>query len=288
MAPLGRLPSPLDDHAPPQREAARRARPVGWRRAERRGLLGALGVVALLLLGCGARGQVPAATATQAHSGERPPGLEGAPRAAAYAALSPAACEEELSRRAIAFERVAPSPRGVTHAVSLTGPLRGVVVLPAWARSAGRSGAKNGAAPDVIDCRLVLALDDFSGLLAARGVRELRHLSIYRKGARVAGTRRPSQHGAALAIDVGLLVLQDGTRLKIEDEWRGTRGAPVCDLAREPSGETDASRLLRELVCEAARRGLFSVILTPNYDHAHRDHLHLDIGTRNGGSLTLR
>jgi hypothetical protein len=34
---------------------------------------------------------------------------------------------------------------------------------------------------------------------------------------------------------------------------------------------------LRNIVCAAARAGLFHHVLTPNYDAAHRDHLHLDI-----------
>ena len=34
---------------------------------------------------------------------------------------------------------------------------------------------------------------------------------------------------------------------------------------------------LRDLVCDIARSALFHHILTPSYNDAHRDHVHLDI-----------
>ena len=44
------------------------------------------------------------------------------------------------------------------------------------------------------------------------------------------------------------------------------------------AAQTGISRELYGLVCEASTRRLFSTVLTPNYNEAHRNHFHLDIG----------
>ncbi len=35
--------------------------------------------------------------------------------------------------------------------------------------------------------------------------------------------------------------------------------------------------MLRDVVCRADRRALFHVLLTPNHDHAHRNHFHMEV-----------
>jgi hypothetical protein len=40
-------------------------------------------------------------------------------------------------------------------------------------------------------------------------------------------------------------------------------------------------------VCDIVRSGLFHHVLTPSYDAAHRDHLHLDI-KREGWAVIVR
>lgn len=72
-----------------------------------------------------------------------------------------------------------------------------------------------------------------------------------------------SEHATADAIDVSALVLSDGTRISIVGNW------------------TDASKraeFLREIRDGACR--LFSTVLSPDYNTAHRDHLHLDQAER--------
>jgi hypothetical protein len=44
---------------------------------------------------------------------------------------------------------------------------------------------------------------------------------------------------------------------------------------------------MRQLVCEAAARGLFQVVVTPHYNDAHGNHVHLEIDPQ-ASSLWIR
>jgi len=78
----------------------------------------------------------------------------------------------------------------------------------------------------------------------------------------IAGTRTRSQHSYANAIDISGFVLEDGRRISVKDDWR----------ARDKNG-----RFLSKVHKGACR--LFSVTLGPDYNAAHADHFHLDMGS---------
>lgn len=72
---------------------------------------------------------------------------------------------------------------------------------------------------------------------------------------------RPSEHARANAIDVTGFELADGRRVSVLRDW---------------GDDTDAGRFLaavRDGSCD-----LFSGVLGPDYNQAHRDHFHLDRG----------
>jgi len=74
---------------------------------------------------------------------------------------------------------------------------------------------------------------------------------------------RPSEHARANALDVAGVTLEDGRTVSIANDWTGQ--GPAGDPGR---------RFLKRL-----RDGgclVFSTVLTPDYNEAHRDHLHLD------------
>lgn len=68
-----------------------------------------------------------------------------------------------------------------------------------------------------------------------------------------------SEHATANAVDVAAFVLTDGRRISVVRDWRD-RGT--------------AGRFLRETRDGAC--DLFATVLSPDYNEAHRDHLHLD------------
>ncbi|KQT31428.1 extensin [Sphingomonas sp. Leaf412] len=74
------------------------------------------------------------------------------------------------------------------------------------------------------------------------------------------GPVRRSGHAVANAIDIGAFELKDGRRISIVNDWN--------------SPDEDVRRFLRTVHTSACRR--FGTVLSPDYNAAHRDHLHLE------------
>ncbi len=72
-----------------------------------------------------------------------------------------------------------------------------------------------------------------------------------------------SEHSTADAVDVAGFRLADGKRITVVGDW---------------SGDTPESRFLHEVRNGAC--DLFATTLSPDYNAAHRDHLHLDQAAR--------
>lgn len=74
---------------------------------------------------------------------------------------------------------------------------------------------------------------------------------------------RPSEHARANALDFAGVTLEDGRRVSVLADWNGDG----------PAGAAGGSflRRIREGACR-----VFSTVLSPEYNAAHRDHLHLD------------
>jgi hypothetical protein len=83
----------------------------------------------------------------------------------------------------------------------------------------------------------------------------------------VAGTNRRSAHSTASAVDVSAFVLADGRRITLVNGWNG--------------GTAEEREFLRTVHRSACRR--FGTVLGPEYNAAHRDHLHLE-GVGGGSS----
>ncbi len=75
-----------------------------------------------------------------------------------------------------------------------------------------------------------------------------------------AGSGKLSEHAHANAVDVGAFVLADGRRITIQGGWH----------------DGDSAKFLRAIHASACRR--FQTVLGPDYNAAHRNHLHLDMG----------
>ncbi len=74
-------------------------------------------------------------------------------------------------------------------------------------------------------------------------------------------TQRLSEHAFGLAIDVTGFELDDGTRISVLRDWHG---------------DGPKSVFLHEVAKDAC--SYFRVVLSPNHNALHRDHLHLDLG----------
>lgn len=74
---------------------------------------------------------------------------------------------------------------------------------------------------------------------------------------------RRSEHATANAIDLAGFVLADGQQITLKDDWSGG------DARR-----SEFLRALRDGACD-----FFDVVLSPDYNEAHRDHFHFDMGS---------
>jgi len=75
----------------------------------------------------------------------------------------------------------------------------------------------------------------------------------------MAGTR--SEHATANAVDISGFVLADGRRIVVDSGWNGT---------------DDERRFLRSVRAAACKR--FRTVLSPDFNAAHQDHFHFDLG----------
>lgn len=181
--------------------------------------------------------------------------------------LSPGACVSEVRRRKLPVERDGGPANGVAVPMRIKGSMHGVhFVTPSRKSVYGK-----------LDCRLALALDELSKVLASHDVVRVRVDNFYRPNARLAGTRTRSQHRYGLAVDLVSFELAGGLLLSVETDWRGALGTPPCGPESQLSEATESAKTLRNIVCDVAKNGIFHHILTPNFNTAHRNHLHLDV-----------
>jgi len=89
----------------------------------------------------------------------------------------------------------------------------------------------------------------------------VRHFGSYACRNMTGNAGRPSLHAQARAFDIAGFVLADGRVITVLKGW---------------SGPADQRRFLRAVVAAACRQ--FNVVLTPNSDRFHQDHIHVDIG----------
>ncbi|HLL22884.1 MAG TPA: extensin family protein [Kofleriaceae bacterium] len=166
-------------------------------------------------------------------------------------------CKAELERRGVAFKSV--KRPGVANGVEITGPLGGVPF-------AGEQAL-------VIDCSLAVSLDEAGAYLRELGVEKVGFSSAYSRR-NVRGTNRPSKHSFGLAIDVHAFDVVQLGALRIDRDYEQGLGDAV-DCVGQPL--TQGGAVLKILQCQLVRSGLFRLVLSPDYDDAHHDHLHLEV-----------
>src|SRR5258706_10690864 len=190
-------------------------------------------------------------------------------RAVRYAAHGSNEFLAELDSRSISCAPgpARQSPNSETP-VLLEGPLHGVELELYRPDTAAKNTGH------LMDCRLLLALDDFAMIAADQGIAKIRYNNLFR-GRWV--QRRGWRHAAGVAIDVVELVKKDGQVLEVLRDFHGSRiGSRTCgEGAETPSDEK--ARSLRDLVCALDEAKSFNLILTPHYDQRHKNHFHLEV-----------
>ena len=201
----------------------------------------AMVIVTLLLAACGTR--------------ERPP--ESRPSIATASARDTAICYADLRRDGVDFR---PLPDkdfgkgcGLSGAVQLLDigvPVNNLTAVRCGEARAFSSWVRNAVAPAAYQILgSELARVDSMGSYACRNI----------VGSAGNGNRR-SGHAIANAIDIGDFVLKDGRRISILNDWQ----------APDPA----TRRFLQTIHASACKR--FGTVLSPDYNAAHRNHLHLE------------
>ncbi|MBI2235896.1 MAG: extensin family protein [Magnetospirillum sp.] len=177
-----------------------------------------------------------------------------------------AACLKDLRDGRVAFEQVSEYETG--GSCGIANPVRVSAAPAGWNR------------PGVMSCEMARTVSRFEievvQPLALRHfgqpVARLHHMGTYdcrtqRSSPKTASAGkgktagRLSEHSKGQAIDLGGFELADGTLVSVKRDWRGT------------GQKSDFLQAVAQASCQS-----FNVVLTPNHDRMHQDHLHLDIG----------
>jgi hypothetical protein len=175
---------------------------------------------------------------------------------AVWQVRSSARCLAALaSQRVPATPLTRPLATPVPAAVVLSGPVRGV-----------RFRAVQSDRAIEVSCELAARLPALAAILREHGVRAVHVNSSYREQPRV------SFHTFGLALDISAFETSDGS-LVVARDYELTPDQPTCSSM----AQSQRGRALQNIACALAQSGLFSTVITPNYNEGHRDHFHLDI-----------
>ncbi len=246
-------------------------------------LMGALGVSACASEDADFAAREPARDGGAAPA---PPADAAAPSADAGGA----SCLDEL--RALGVSFLPSAARGVVDAVKLTGPIDGVELT---------AGTKRDPLEDPVACEFAKTLHAFAGFVKARGFVRVGTLGSYcyrcccqwtqTNQCRTVSDPEPdcgssgySNHSWGRALDVRYLTKADGTTYDVANDAHFKKFTSTDTCVSGLAAQTGVSKELYALICDLAASRMFKVLLTPNYNAAHRDHFHLDTGQ--SGSFT--
>ena len=181
------------------------------------------------------------------------------------------ACLRGLDSQAVVYKRI-PVAGGMRTPVEIAGPIDGITLVARGRRSA------------VMDCVLARALVQASSVFKELGITTLAFSAAFDHRTR-RGSNEASAHAYGLAIDVHVVgggFGQYDVRQHFErgvGAWRGLRKQPGALDACVGQPATNEGRVLRQLACRLKLHPAFRVIVTPDDDPDHQDHLHLEAGS---------
>lgn len=177
-------------------------------------------------------------------------------------------CHAWLDLYGIAYT-VGPDRPGVDDPVTAMMPINGIPYAYAGTPRTTMFG----------DCTLFRSLAEAAPSLRARNIVEVTDLGVYNYRC-IGSVGTPpdcpngiSQHAFGNAIDLAVFEDADGETYNVTTDWVIDPADDTCTAAT--TGAKD--QLLHELICELKSRNVWNIVLTPNYNAAHRDHFHVDL-----------
>lgn len=138
----------------------------------------------------------------------------------------------------------------------------------------------------LMSCELASRLPVLAKVAARHGVTRIMLSSLYRPGP------APSFHTFGMAMDIHRMQVEEpltgpaGTEpsrwLTVATDFVETPNTETCDPSLLEAGalhlgDNERGRRLLTFICELFDSGVFSTVLTPNYNEGHRGHFHVDI-----------
>lgn len=230
----------------------------------------------------------PAPAATEPAPTEPPASSSGDPNP--NPTPTPAvSCFEDLTKKGVAYEKA--TARGVTDAIVVKGKINDVLFA---------DELQTKPTPQPMACAFVQTLWQLADVLKGHAIHRVGALGSYCYRCCCAwsetnfcrgpsdpepscGSNGYSNHSWGRAVDIRYLFTDDGKTYDVNDpkQWVMSTES-TCKVAR--AKQTGTSKFLYDLACEIAEKKVMSTVLTPNYNDAHRNHFHMDIGTKGAPS----
>lgn len=181
-----------------------------------------------------------------------------------------ATCREWLDAFRIDYT-AGPAMPGVVDPVTAKMPINGVPYKVV--------GATNPRTSMFGDCRLIRSLALAAPSFRERDIAQVTDYGVYNYRCIGGGTppncpNGISQHAYAMAIDFAGFTTGDSTFFSVNDDWVID---PDAEETCEASTVEGKDRFLHELICELKAADVWNIVLTPNYNAAHRNHFHVDL-----------
>jgi hypothetical protein len=181
-------------------------------------------------------------------------------------------CRQILESVGIKYT-VGPANKGVADPVTVTPPLGGIDYFS--------YGSATRRQTFFMDCTLAVALHKLGRALKPKGVVAIEDIGVYNYRCIGGGNPdtdscEPSQHAYAKGIDIHELRGSDGATYNVETDFViDPDSEKTCSAATSNAKD----KFLHESACLMKSLDIFNIILTPNYNAAHRNHFHVDLTT---------
>jgi len=184
-------------------------------------------------------------------------------------------CVDSLRALGVTFVD-GPAAAGVPEPVTITLPLNGIHYHSSSLANAPR-------ATWFMDCELALAMWRMGDVFQRAGITDVWDYGIYNYRCIDQSVDPPcpgsklSMHAHAQAVDIAGVMTAGGAVYSVDDDWVIdvlSSGKNACAVAPDPAA---ANVYLHALVCDLYAKHVYNILLTPNYNAAHRNHFHLDL-----------
>jgi hypothetical protein len=176
-------------------------------------------------------------------------------------------CYAELAALGVDFEITERADEHPAGRPDLTCHIEDPVIIHPPVHGVDLLYADGDRTPNVLAaCRMAKALVKTIDDMKARGAVAMMHYGTYNCRP-ISGSDNLSRHAFADAIDVVGFILEDGSRYTVANDFEQDVADP----------ETIAGQYLFDAVHRWHDQKFWNIILTPNYNTAHRDHFHVDL-----------